>query len=79
MLIRFSLMPSKVADALKSETYESEQAIVTEGEAGDKFYIVEAGSPVAVKGGEVVMTYLLLTYMNSCSLMFFIFIYFPHH
>ncbi|CEM06144.1 unnamed protein product [Vitrella brassicaformis CCMP3155] len=40
---------SKIADALKTETYKDGDVIVSQGEPGDKFYIVEEGKAVATK------------------------------
>lgn len=40
---------SKVADALVSRVYEDGEAVVTEGELGDKFYFVEDGEAVVTK------------------------------
>lgn len=40
---------TKVADALRTETYKDGEYIVREGEAGDTFYMVEEGSAVATK------------------------------
>ncbi|CAD7954549.1 unnamed protein product [Amoebophrya sp. A25] len=60
---------SQVADALKAETYANGEHIVTEGEAGDKFYIVENGAPVAVKNGEVVMQYQTADYFGELALL----------
>ncbi|CAD7926078.1 unnamed protein product [Amoebophrya sp. A120] len=60
---------SQIADALKAEVYENGEHIVTEGEAGDKFYIVESGNPVAVKGGEVVMQYQQADYFGELALL----------
>lgn len=52
---------SKVTDALKEESFRSEEYIIRDGDAGDKFYIIVAGSAVATKhldGSEVkVMEY----------------------
>lgn len=35
---------SKLADALSTEMYHAGQQIVTEGESGDKFYLIESGT-----------------------------------
>jgi len=40
---------SKVADALRSETYEPGQTIVNQGDPGDKFFIMEEGEAIATK------------------------------
>lgn len=46
-----------MCDALRSESFDANQVIVTEGEPGDKFYIVEEGECYAMKGGSKVMDY----------------------
>ncbi|VVT53455.1 uncharacterized protein SAPINGB_P003582 [Magnusiomyces paraingens] len=43
---------SKLADALSSETYETGQVVIKEGDVGDKFYIVENGNASVTKNGE---------------------------
>lgn len=48
---------SQLADALKSEGYSAGQTIVSQGEVGHKFYIIEEGEAVATKGGVQVMSY----------------------
>ncbi|XP_072388909.1 cGMP-dependent protein kinase, isozyme 1-like isoform X1 [Diabrotica undecimpunctata] len=40
------------ANSLKSESFAGDTAIVTEGEKGDKFYIVRAGTVTVTKKGE---------------------------
>eukprot|EP00928_Gymnodinium_smaydae_P034477 TRINITY_DN24415_c0_g1_i1.p1 TRINITY_DN24415_c0_g1~~TRINITY_DN24415_c0_g1_i1.p1 ORF type:complete len:406 (+),score=132.02 TRINITY_DN24415_c0_g1_i1:92-1309(+) len=59
---------SQLADALKVENFTKDQAIVTAGEAGTKFYILEEGSAVATKGGEEVMTYNRGDYFGELAL-----------
>ncbi|KAM9913645.1 hypothetical protein OXX69_001402 [Metschnikowia pulcherrima] len=46
---------SKLASALSTEIYEAGEKIVTEGEVGDKFYLIEAGTCVISKEGEGVI------------------------
>merc|ERR1711935_1318841 len=41
----------KVADALVSKTYSDGESIITEGEAGDGFYILEEGKVECMKAG----------------------------
>jgi len=60
---------SQIADALKIETYQDGEDIVREGEPGDKFYIVESGNPVALKGGQVVMEYKQADYFGELALL----------
>ena len=47
---------SKVADVLDAHNFKEGDMIITQGEPGDRFYILEAGSASAVvtKGGEQV-------------------------
>merc|ERR1712190_121735 len=59
---------SQLADALKSETYSAGQTIVSQGEAGSKFYIVEEGEAKATKGGVEVMTYSAGDYFGELAL-----------
>lgn len=60
---------SQIADALKTEVYEEDSSIVTEGESGDRFFIVEAGNPVAMKSGQVVMQYKEADYFGELALL----------
>jgi cAMP-dependent protein kinase regulator len=48
---------SQLADALRSETFSDGQIIMSQGEVGHKFYIIEEGEVKATKGGVEVMTY----------------------
>jgi len=48
---------AQLADALRVETAAEGKTIVTQGEVGDKFYIVEEGACSAQKDGAEVMTY----------------------
>lgn len=43
---------NKLADALTSQVVESGTAVITEGEAGDSFYLVESGEAEVTKKGE---------------------------
>lgn len=45
----------KLADALSTEIYHAGDAIVTEGEVGEKFYLIESGSCEILKKGEGVV------------------------
>merc|ERR1712093_870033 len=47
---------SQLADALKTETYALGDNIVTAGDNGSTFYIIEEGEAVAVKNGAEVMS-----------------------
>ncbi|CAE7399514.1 pkaR [Symbiodinium natans] len=59
---------SQLADALKVETFEQGQKVITEGEAGDKFYIIEDGLCVATKGEVEVMSYAAGDYFGELAL-----------
>jgi cAMP-dependent protein kinase regulator len=48
---------SQIADALKTEEYESDQVIVKQGDTGNTFYILEEGTAKAVKDSATVMQY----------------------
>mmetsp|Transcript_79938 Transcript_79938/g.185642 ORF Transcript_79938/g.185642 Transcript_79938/m.185642 type:complete len:280 (+) Transcript_79938:475-1314(+) len=59
---------SQLADALKSESYSDGQVIVSQGEVGQKFYIIEEGSATATKGGVQVMSYGVGDYFGELAL-----------
>merc|ERR1712194_729593 len=59
---------SQLADALRSETFAAGQTIVSQGEAGHKFYIIEEGEASATKGGDEVMTYSAGEYFGELAL-----------
>merc|ERR1712203_885848 len=42
---------SQLADALRTESYETGAAIVNQGDVGSTFYIIEEGEAVATKNG----------------------------
>ncbi|KAL5629775.1 hypothetical protein BROUX41_001381 [Berkeleyomyces rouxiae] len=48
---------SKIADALEQEKFSAGQPIITEGDVGQTFYIVESGEADAMKGDTVVKNY----------------------
>lgn len=59
-----SLQPqerAKIADVLESRTFAEGSDVIKQGDAGDEFYLVEAGSAVAIKSQDgqetVVKTY----------------------
>jgi cAMP-dependent protein kinase regulator len=60
---------SQVADALKEETLEEGKVVVTEGEEGDKFYIVAEGTATATKTGMDDLTYKAGDYFGELALM----------
>lgn len=39
----------KICDVLETEYFEDGQAVITEGQKGDKFYLIESGEAVAYK------------------------------
>lgn len=41
----------KICDVLETEVFENGQAVITQGDKGDKFYFVEDGEAVALKRG----------------------------
>jgi cAMP-dependent protein kinase regulator len=45
---------AKIADALESRTYQPGESIVTEGEPGDEFFLIESGTAEVKKGDAVV-------------------------
>merc|ERR1712110_210248 len=59
---------SQMADALQSETYEAGTTIVTQGEAGNSFYIIEEGEALATKHGAEVMSYGVGDYFGELAL-----------
>lgn len=48
---------SQLADALHQEVFSDGQIVMSQGEVGHKFYIIEEGQVVATKGGVEVMNY----------------------
>lgn len=59
---------SQLADALRSETFTDGCSIVTQGEDGAKFYVLEEGAAVAEKNGQQVMTYGVGDYFGELAL-----------
>jgi len=59
---------SQLADALRVESVEEGATIVTQGEVGDKFYILEEGAAEAKKDGEKVMAYGVGDYFGELAL-----------
>jgi len=59
---------SQLADALRIEKVEDGATIVTQGEVGDKFYIVEEGACVAQKDGANVLEYAVGDYFGELAL-----------
>jgi len=43
---------SKLCDVLQTEQFEAGQAVVRQGERGDKFYLIEEGEAVVKKKNE---------------------------
>mmetsp|Transcript_4893 Transcript_4893/g.8730 ORF Transcript_4893/g.8730 Transcript_4893/m.8730 type:complete len:401 (+) Transcript_4893:72-1274(+) len=59
---------SQLADALKVEQFAEGAIIVTQGEVGQKFYILEEGKANATKGSEQVMSYSSGDYFGELAL-----------
>lgn len=59
---------SQLADALKVESFRDGQTIVSQGEVGHKFFIIEEGSAIATKGGVKVMSYGVGDYFGELAL-----------
>jgi len=59
---------SQIADALRSEEFPAGATIMTQGECGDKFFIIEEGDAVASKGGVEVMNYSTGDYFGELAL-----------
>lgn len=59
---------SQLADALRVEMAEDGKTIVSQGEMGATFYIVEEGACVAVKDGAPVMDYAVGDYFGELAL-----------
>jgi len=60
---------SQIADALKTEVRQAGESIITQGEEGDKFYIVEEGTLYATKDGNRVMDYKAGDYFGELALL----------
>lgn len=60
---------SKVADALKTQTYEAGDDIITEGHEGDTFYLLLDGEAEALKADKVVMSYKRGSYFGELALL----------
>mmetsp|Transcript_130555 Transcript_130555/g.226921 ORF Transcript_130555/g.226921 Transcript_130555/m.226921 type:complete len:421 (+) Transcript_130555:77-1339(+) len=59
---------SKIADVLKPKIVNEGDEIIKQGEKGDDFFIIEAGSAVATKDGEVVKEYGPTEYFGELAL-----------
>jgi len=60
---------SQLADAFKTDIVEAETDLIREGEKGDKFYILETGTAVAMKKGVEVMKYQPGSYFGELALL----------
>jgi len=60
---------SQIADALKAENLATGDKVITQGEPGDKFYIVEEGTLYAMKDGNRVMDYKPGDYFGELALL----------
>ncbi|WVR03933.1 hypothetical protein IAU60_000932 [Kwoniella sp. DSM 27419] len=50
-----SLQPherAKIADVLESRTFNEGEDVITQGDAGDEFFLIESGTAVAIKRGD---------------------------
>mmetsp|Transcript_46741 Transcript_46741/g.123520 ORF Transcript_46741/g.123520 Transcript_46741/m.123520 type:complete len:402 (-) Transcript_46741:140-1345(-) len=59
---------SQLADALVSEVFADGQTVMTQGEVGKKFYILEEGAAVAMKNGTKVMDFGVGDYFGELAL-----------
>jgi len=60
---------SQIADALQVENFGDQQTVVTQGETGLKFYIIEEGEAVATRAGVEVMQYGVGDYFGELALL----------
>lgn len=60
---------SQIADALKAETLSKGDKVITQGEPGDKFYILEEGNLFATKDGDRVKDYKPGDYFGELALL----------
>jgi len=60
---------SQICDALKTERFGKGQAVVREGEEGNKFYIVEEGELAAIKSNDIVKDYRSGDYFGELALL----------
>jgi len=60
---------SQIADALKVETFKKSEKVVSQGEPGDKFYIVEEGELYALKDEKKVLEYKTGMYFGELALL----------
>nr|5K8S_A Chain A, CAMP-dependent protein kinase regulatory subunit [Plasmodium falciparum 3D7]5K8S_B Chain B, CAMP-dependent protein kinase regulatory subunit [Plasmodium falciparum 3D7] len=59
----------KVADCLKSKSYNDGEIIIKEGEEGDTFFILIDGNAVASKDNKVIKTYTKGDYFGELALL----------
>jgi len=60
---------SQIADALKAENLSAGDKVITQGEPGDKFYIIEEGTLFATKDDSRVMDYKAGDYFGELALL----------
>lgn len=60
---------SQISDALKAESLTAGNTVITQGEPGDKFYIIEEGTLYATKDGKRVMDYKAGQYFGELALL----------
>lgn len=61
---------SQLADALKEITFKQGDMIITQGEDGDRFYLIEKGTATAIKDGNEVMNYKPGDYFGELALLY---------
>lgn len=60
---------SKIADALKTEVFRDKDLIIRQGDAGNKFYIIEEGSAIATIDNKTVLSYKTRDYFGELALL----------
>lgn len=58
-----------MADCLSTATYNEGDFVITEGETGSKFYLIEQGTAKALKGEELVFEYKENDYFGELALL----------
>ncbi|QPG72774.1 hypothetical protein FOA43_000075 [Brettanomyces nanus] len=61
---------SKLADALNTESYETDQNVVTQGEDGENFYFIEDGTADVIKDGSIVQKLTKGHYFGELALLY---------
>lgn len=58
-----------MADCLNVATYNEGDFVIKEGETGSKFYLIESGTAIALKGEETVFDYRENDYFGELALL----------